>query len=155
MATTLSVAGCPTSTCSARGWVVIPSGVTPVSGTAGNVTFTNDVGDNDRLNTTNTFGGNKPNTPDNAFNGLGLLNTGLAFAPDGRRLFLANVNGSVKVFAVSPEGVVTGVGSWPLPAATPQDIVMRVHAAGGQRHQQDRDNNGEQAGDQSVALRHG
>jgi YVTN family beta-propeller protein len=43
--------------------------------------------------------------------------TGLVFAPDGARLFLANVNGSVKVFAVDAQGVVAGVRSLPLPPA--------------------------------------
>jgi len=39
-------------------------------------------GDDDRvLSTSDTFGGNTPGTDDNAFNGFGLLNTGLAFAP--------------------------------------------------------------------------
>lgn len=38
-------------------------------------------GDPDRLTTSGTFGGNRPNTSDRAFNGFGLLNTGLAFAP--------------------------------------------------------------------------
>jgi hypothetical protein len=39
-------------------------------------------GDDDRvLSTSDTFGGNTPGTDDNAFNGMGLLNTGLAFAP--------------------------------------------------------------------------
>lgn len=39
-------------------------------------------GDSDRLlSSSNTFGGNKPGTSDRAFNAFGLLNTGLAFAP--------------------------------------------------------------------------
>jgi hypothetical protein len=38
-------------------------------------------GDSDRLNSTNTFGGNLHDTTDRAFNAFGLLNTGLAFAP--------------------------------------------------------------------------
>jgi hypothetical protein len=38
-------------------------------------------GDDDRLQTSSTFGGNAPNTTDHAFNAFGLLNTGLAFAP--------------------------------------------------------------------------
>ncbi len=38
-------------------------------------------GDDDRLHSSNTFGGNKPGTKDRAFNAFGLLNTGLAFAP--------------------------------------------------------------------------
>ncbi len=43
--------------------------------------------------------------------------SGLAFAPDGKRIYLANVNGSVKVFEVAAEGTVTGNHSWPLPGA--------------------------------------
>jgi len=38
-------------------------------------------GDSDRLVTNNTFGGNKPHTPDLAFNTLGIVNTGLSFSP--------------------------------------------------------------------------
>jgi hypothetical protein len=39
-------------------------------------------GDDDRFShTTNTFGGNLPNTEDESFNAFGLLNTGVAFAP--------------------------------------------------------------------------
>jgi YVTN family beta-propeller protein len=43
--------------------------------------------------------------------------TGLVFSPDGSRLFLANVNGSVKVFTVARHGDVTGTFSIPLPHA--------------------------------------
>ena len=43
--------------------------------------------------------------------------TGLIFSPDGRRLFLANVNGSVKVFDVGTNGHVTGAFSIALPDA--------------------------------------
>ena len=39
-------------------------------------------GDVDRGHTSNTFAGNAPGTQDNAFNAFGLINTGLAFAPD-------------------------------------------------------------------------
>lgn len=39
------------------------------------------TGDSDRLATNTTVGGNQPGTDDRAFNSLGLLNTGLAFAP--------------------------------------------------------------------------
>jgi hypothetical protein len=38
-------------------------------------------GDDDRLQTSTTFAGNRPNSADRAFNAFGLLNTGLAFAP--------------------------------------------------------------------------
>ena len=43
--------------------------------------------------------------------------TGLAFSPDGSRLYLSNVKGSIKVFAVGSDDHVTGLGSIPLPAA--------------------------------------
>jgi DNA-binding beta-propeller fold protein YncE len=43
--------------------------------------------------------------------------TGLAFSPDGKRLFLSNVNGSIKVFRVDPDGTITGLFSIPLPSA--------------------------------------
>jgi YVTN family beta-propeller protein len=41
--------------------------------------------------------------------------TGLVFSPDGTRLYLANVEGSVKVFTVSKRGEVAGLTSFPLP----------------------------------------
>ena len=41
--------------------------------------------------------------------------TGLVFSPDGTRLYLSNVKGSVKVFAVSPEGRVQPLHSLWLP----------------------------------------
>jgi DNA-binding beta-propeller fold protein YncE len=41
--------------------------------------------------------------------------TGLAFSPDGKRLVLSNVNGSLKVFSVGPNGRVEGLYSIPLP----------------------------------------
>ena len=43
--------------------------------------------------------------------------TGLAFSPDGRSLYLANVNGSIKVFDVDRDGTVKGRSSFPLPPA--------------------------------------
>ena len=43
--------------------------------------------------------------------------TGLAFSPDGKRLYLSNVNGSIKVFDVRPGGEVSGLFSIPLPSA--------------------------------------
>jgi hypothetical protein len=39
-------------------------------------------GDDDRLDSANTFGGNRSGTRDEAFNALGYANTGLALAPD-------------------------------------------------------------------------
>jgi YVTN family beta-propeller protein len=41
--------------------------------------------------------------------------TGLVFSPDGRRIYLSNVNGNVKVFTVATNGQVTGLFSIPLP----------------------------------------
>ena len=43
--------------------------------------------------------------------------TGLAFSPDGSRIYLANVNGSVKVFGVQKSGQVIGLFTIPLPPA--------------------------------------
>lgn len=43
--------------------------------------------------------------------------TGLTFSPDGRRIYLSNVNGSIKVFGVEPDGAVKGLVSFALPAA--------------------------------------
>jgi YVTN family beta-propeller protein len=43
--------------------------------------------------------------------------TGLVFAPDGSRLYLANVNGSIKVFTVGPDDQVKPSHSIPLPPA--------------------------------------
>ena len=43
--------------------------------------------------------------------------TGLVFSPDGRQLFLSNVNGSIKVFTVAADGTVSASHSIPLPAA--------------------------------------
>jgi len=43
--------------------------------------------------------------------------TGLVFSPDGRRLYLSNVNGSIKAFSVGPDGGVRPSHSLSLPAA--------------------------------------
>jgi YVTN family beta-propeller protein len=43
--------------------------------------------------------------------------TGLIFSPDGRRIFLSNVNGSIKVFTVAADGTVAPSHSLPLPHA--------------------------------------
>jgi YVTN family beta-propeller protein len=43
--------------------------------------------------------------------------TGLVFSPDGSRLYLSNVRGSIKVFAVDANHHLTGIGSIPLPYA--------------------------------------
>ena len=41
--------------------------------------------------------------------------TGLLFSPDGSRIYLSNVNGSIKVFAVGADHIVRGVSSIALP----------------------------------------
>jgi YVTN family beta-propeller protein len=43
--------------------------------------------------------------------------TGLTFSPDGSRIYLANVDGSIKVFAVQKDGRVAGLFTIPLPPA--------------------------------------
>ena len=53
-------------------------------------------GDNDRLSTSNTFGGNRSGTDDHAFNALGLIYTGVAFAPQVSNLLM--VRGGVSTF---------------------------------------------------------
>ena len=43
--------------------------------------------------------------------------TGLIFSPDGTRIYLANVDGSIKVFGTEKDGRVTGLRSFKLPPA--------------------------------------
>ncbi len=51
-------------------------------------------GDDDRELTTDTVGGNRSGTDDNAFNAFGLINTGLAFAPDASNLLMLRLGAS-------------------------------------------------------------
>lgn len=44
--------------------------------------------------------------------------TGLVFSPDGSRIYLANVNGNIKVFGVALAGKVAGLSTMPLPHST-------------------------------------
>jgi hypothetical protein len=59
------------------------------------------TGDHDRSQTSNTFGGNLPNSNDHAFNAFGLLNTGLAFAPNISNIAMLRVGGSTFPFGNS------------------------------------------------------
>jgi hypothetical protein len=59
-------------------------------------------GDPDRQSTTNTFLGNKAGTHDQAFNGFGLLNTGLAFAPAVSNLLAFRVGASTFPLPTAP-----------------------------------------------------
>ncbi|KAB2669762.1 MAG: bifunctional YncE family protein/alkaline phosphatase family protein [Verrucomicrobia bacterium] len=43
--------------------------------------------------------------------------TGLVYSPDGRRVYLSNVGGSIKVFGVGADGRVGGLGTFRLPPA--------------------------------------
>jgi YVTN family beta-propeller protein len=43
--------------------------------------------------------------------------TGLAFSPDGKRLYMSNVEGSIKMFGVDPNGKIAGLFSVRLPPA--------------------------------------
>lgn len=56
------------------------------------------TGDRDRLQTSNTLGGNLPGTTDRAFNAFGLLNTGLAFGPSVSNLFSLRIGASTFPF---------------------------------------------------------
>jgi len=51
-------------------------------------------GDTDRLHTSNTFGGNASGSDDTAFNAFGLVNTGLAFAPNASNLMMFRLGAS-------------------------------------------------------------
>jgi hypothetical protein len=52
------------------------------------------TGDSDRLVSNSTLGGNAPGTKDHSFNAMGLLNTGLAFAPSVSNVTVFRVGGS-------------------------------------------------------------
>ena len=51
-------------------------------------------GDDDRVDSSDTFGGNMPGTDDNAFNSLGYANTGLALAPEVSNLLMFRLGAS-------------------------------------------------------------
>ena len=52
------------------------------------------TGDEDRLHSTNTFGGNRAGTKDHGFNAFGLVNTGLAFNPAFSNLLIVRTGAS-------------------------------------------------------------
>src|ERR1019366_7339841 len=54
--------------------------------------------------------------------------TGLAFAPDGSRIYLANVDGSIKVFGVAKDGTVAGLFTMPLPPANAPRLKPEIPA---------------------------
>lgn len=56
------------------------------------------TGDSDRLQTSNTIGGNLPGSKDRAFNSFGLLNTGLAFGPSVSNLWSMRIGASTFPF---------------------------------------------------------
>jgi len=55
------------------------------------------TGDDDRLSSSGTIGGNWPGTPDRAFNSVGYINTGLALAPSMTNLLMARVGASTGI----------------------------------------------------------
>jgi len=55
-------------------------------------------GDDDRLHTSNTFGGNRSGTKDHAFNAFGLINTSFAFAPNVSNLTAVRLGASTFPF---------------------------------------------------------
>jgi YVTN family beta-propeller protein len=54
--------------------------------------------------------------------------TGLVFSPDGSRLYMANVNGDVKVFGVQADHTITPLFSLPLPPAKAPARVAEIPA---------------------------
>jgi len=57
------------------------------------------TGDQDRLTTSGTFGGNLPGSKDRAFNAFGLLDTGLAFNPSLSNMMVFRLGGSTLPFS--------------------------------------------------------
>lgn len=58
-------------------------------------------GDDDRLHSSNTFGGNAPGTDDRAFNAFGAINTGFSFAPAVSNLLMFRSGASTFPFSDS------------------------------------------------------
>lgn len=54
--------------------------------------------------------------------------TGIAFSPDGSRIYLSNVNGDIKVFSVAKDKTVSPAFSIPLPPANQPDREMDIPA---------------------------
>lgn len=54
--------------------------------------------------------------------------TGLRFSPDGRRLYLASINGTIKVFSISSEGKAAPLASFKLPPATAPERTAEIPA---------------------------
>lgn len=54
--------------------------------------------------------------------------TGLAFSPDGARIYLSNVNGDIKVFSVGPDHTVSPLFSIPLPPVKAGDLTNDIPA---------------------------
>jgi hypothetical protein len=71
-------------------------------------------GDDDRLDASNTFGGNAPGTDDEAFNGLGYVNTGLALAPEISNLLSLRLGASTSLWRSPhrPDRVRVGVNGF-------------------------------------------
>ncbi len=54
--------------------------------------------------------------------------TGLAFSPDGSRIYMANVNGDLKVFGVQADHTVVPLVAFPLPPANAQSRAAEIPA---------------------------
>ena len=69
------------------------------------------TGDDDRLSSSSTIGGNWPGSPDRAFNSLGYINTGLALAPSMTNLLMARVgaNTAIPLDSGQPDDLRVGV----------------------------------------------
>jgi hypothetical protein len=100
----ISAAGTPTTQTAEdiRAWAAA-AGVTHVFRDARASRMDLDVivgsGDDDRLDSADTFGGNLTGTDDTAFNAFGLLNTGLALAPDPSNLVISRLGVSMAPFS--------------------------------------------------------
>lgn len=115
-------------------------------------------GDDDRLTTTNTLGGNRTGTDDRAFNSFGFIGTGLAFSPNVSNLLM--LRGGVSVYPFPGTGPFerfeVGVdlfGFNKLDHDAPIDEVTRDHSYLG--FETDLYANWRMTSDLSVAVRYG
>ncbi|MBI5691348.1 MAG: beta-propeller fold lactonase family protein [Verrucomicrobia bacterium] len=75
---------------------------------------------------TGSLGENSTNLAANKWDKLSLA--GLAFSPDGSRLYFSNANGSLKVFAVEPDGKVRPLSPFKLPLANAHGRTAEIPA---------------------------
>ncbi|MHC4830626.1 MAG: alginate export family protein, partial [Planctomycetota bacterium] len=85
-------------------------------------------GDDDRIDSSDTVGGNRQGSRDTAFNSLGYVDTGLVLAPDPSNLFITRVGASsapLRTLGGAAEHLRLGIDGllfWKLDAEAPADV---------------------------------